>query len=114
MNDYIIEATVLELLPVLKSCKKARHILEQFWSDKMAIIWDTEDVHRAANESEVALTHQEAGTVLHTLHEQHNAQYGLKWQDFTDHIQENGLGRKLTKTELKNFINKDKLTIHRP
>jgi hypothetical protein len=113
MHDYIITAMLVKLQPVLKSKKKAQHILEQFWSDKMALIWDTEDVHRAANESGMALTNPEAKTVLQTLHQQHNAQYGLRWQDLTDHIQENGLGRKLTKTELIHFIEKDQLTIQR-
>jgi hypothetical protein len=113
MHEHIINAMVEKLQPALKSRKKAQNILEQFWSDKMALIWDTEDVHRAANEAGMALTNPEARDVLKALHQQHNAQYGLRWQDLTDHIQEKALGRKLTRTELSHFIEKDQLTIQR-
>ena len=47
---------VKKLKPTLKSPTRAKQILEKFWSDKMALVWDVQDVHTAANEREVALT----------------------------------------------------------
>lgn len=79
----------------------------------MALVWDTEDVHTAANEREVALTNKEAIEVLQELHHYHNKQYGIKWVDVTSYIEEYALGRKLTKTELKRFVEKNILTINR-
>ena len=58
MHDYIIEAMVEALKPTLKNPAKAKQILDRFWSDKMALVWDVQDVHTAANEREVALTKQ--------------------------------------------------------
>jgi hypothetical protein len=72
-----------------------------------------EDVHTAPNEREVALTNQEAIKVLQELHHYHNRQYGIKWVDLTCYIEEYGLGRKLTKRELKRFVEKNILTINR-
>ena len=54
MHDYIIGAMVKVLRPVLKDPAKAKQILDRFWTDKMALVWDVQDVHKAANEREVA------------------------------------------------------------
>ena len=61
----------------------------------MALVWDVQDVHTAANEREVALTNREAIKVLQELHHYHNKQYGLQWKDVTSYIEEYALGRKL-------------------
>ena len=113
MHHYIVEAMVTALKPALKNPAKAQHILERFWADKMALVWDVQDVHTAANEREVALTNREAIKVLQELHHYHNKQTGLQWKDVTCYIEENCLGRKLTKAELKRFVEKNLLNIDR-
>jgi hypothetical protein len=113
MHHYIIEAMVKALKPTLKSPTRAKQILERFWGDKMALVWDVQDVHTAANEREVALTNREAIKVLQELHHYHNKQCGIKWEDVTCYIEESALGRKLTRPELKRFVEKNLLTIQR-
>jgi hypothetical protein len=113
MHEHHIDDMVRKLGPVLKDKDKALKILTRYWRNKIALVWDTEDVHRAANEREVALTEKEAIQVLETLHRQHNAQCGLKWEDITTHIEGHVLGRKLTKREVERFVNRDILTIQR-
>jgi len=113
MNQEIIKAMVTALKPALKKTKRAEEILDRFWRDKIAIVWKLQDVHTAANEREVALTNQEAIKVLQELHHRHDKQYRLKWEDLTDYIEGFCLGRKLTKVELRRFVEKNKLTINR-
>jgi hypothetical protein len=113
MHDHHIEEMVRRLKPVLTDKAKAHTILTRYWRNKMALVWEVEDVHRAANELELALTEKEAIRVLQTLHSQHNAQYGIRWEDITTHIQDNVLGRKLTKREVHGFVQHDKLTVQR-
>jgi hypothetical protein len=113
MHHYIIEAMVKALKSALRNPAKAKQILERFWSDKMALVWDVQDVHTAANEREVTLTNQEAIKVLRELHQYHNKQCGIKWEDVTAYIEEYALGRKLTRAELKRFVDKNLLTIDR-
>jgi len=79
----------------------------------MALVWEVEDVHRAANELELALTNQDAIDVLQTLLELHNAQYGIKWADITTHIEDKVLGRKLTRPEIKRFVELDIITVQK-
>lgn len=110
MHHFIIQSMLQTLKPVLKDKARAERILENFWQDKMALVWDTEDVHRAANEIEVALTETEARELLHDLHQHHNAQYGLQWKDITDRIRGDVLGRTMTKREVNRFVKKDILT----
>jgi hypothetical protein len=113
MQQFIIDEMVKALKPALKDRRRAEQILEKFWADKMALVWDVQDVHTAANEREVALTNQEAIKVLQELHHYHNKQCGIKWEDLTAYIEEYALGRKLTKAELKQFVEKNILTIDR-
>jgi len=101
------------ILQVIQSRQKAERIIQRYYRDKITIVWKTEDVHRASNELEVALTEPEAIQVLQTLHRQHNPQLGLRWEDLTGHIEAQVLGRKLTKREVKQFVHHDKLTIER-
>jgi hypothetical protein len=113
MHTDIIEDMVRKLRPILKDKSKAELILKNYWRDKMALVWEVEDVHRAANEREVALTKEEAMKILQTLLNQHNKQYGIKWEDLTYHIEDQVLGRKLTAKEVDRFVKKDILTIHK-
>ena len=113
MHDHHIKDMVRRLSPILKDESKAERILKNYWSNKMAVVWSIEDVHRAANEQEVALTRKEAIQVLQTLHDQHNAQYGIKWEDITNLIQDRVLGRKLTKAEINHFVDRDQITVQK-
>ena len=113
MHHFIIQSMVQALKPVLKDKDRAEAILERFWTDKMALVWDTEDVHRAANEIEIVLTEKEASKLLEDLHQHHNPQYGLQWKDLTDRIRDDVLGRAMTKREVGRFVKKDVLTIQR-
>jgi len=113
MEGYRIQQMMAELRPELRNRNRALHILEAFWSDKIAIVWTTQDVHRAANERELALTEEEARHVLQRMLDRHDAQYGLKWADITAYIEDRVLGRKLTKRDLSRFIHKDIVTIHK-
>ncbi len=113
MHTHTIEEMLKALRPVLKNRNRAKQLLEKYWSDKMALIWTVEDVHRAANEKELALTKEEAKKILQELHDHHNKQYGIKWEDITALMQEYGIGRDLTKRELHQFVHKDIITINR-
>ena len=113
MHQHDIDGMVRRLKPVLKDTERAKVILQRYWRTRMALVWDTEDVYRAANERKVALTNREAIAVLQTLHQQHNAQYGIKWEDLTAHIEAHVLGRNLTKAEIKRFVEQDILTVQK-
>jgi hypothetical protein len=67
----------------IRSRRKAERIIQRYFSNKIILVWKTEVVRRAANEQKVALTEKQAMSILETLHRQHNAPYGLKWEDIT-------------------------------
>ena len=113
MDEHHIDDMVQRLKPVLKDPVKAKVILQRYWRTRMALVWMVENVHRAANEREVALTNQEAIDVLQTLLNQHNQQYGIKWEDLTTQIEDRVLGRKLTKAEIKRFVEQDLITVQK-
>jgi hypothetical protein len=110
MNQETIAAMVRALRPAVKNPQKAHQIFERFWRDKIALVWTVRDVHTAANEREVSLTNQEAIKVLQEMLHHQNKQYGLRWEDVTAYIEEYALGRKMTKAEVKRFVEKNILT----
>ena len=113
MHNHLIIEMLDVLTPALQSRKRAEAHLQHYWSDKMAIIWTTQDIHRAANERETVLTEQEAQTALTDLHRHHDKQLGLRWKDVVEWIEESGLGRDTTRQELSRFIHHDVLAIQK-
>ena len=113
MNQLITE--LLEALrPALRSVSRAEQLIADYWADKIALLWTTKDVHRAANEAKTVLTEEQARTILRSLHDNYHAQYGLEWQDVSEAIRESGLGRDINKQELHRFIHRDVLVIDPP
>lgn len=110
----LIYELLQQLKPAIKSQRQVRPLLEQFWSDKIALVWTTAHVHRAANEQKTVLTEAEAWKILQTLDADYDQQYGLKWQDLADRIQESGLGRDIKTRELKCFVERDVVVVDGP
>src|SRR3954470_24628378 len=113
MDENNINGMLRVLRPLLKDTSAAKGRLEQYWSDKIAIVWEVRQIHRAANENEIALTNEEAERVLRQLFNHHNAQFGLKWEDLTNYIEDHVLGRKMSKRELNRFIHNDIIAIRK-
>ena len=109
MNLILEQLTVLQ--PVLKSRSKAEQLLADYWADKIALVWTTKQVHRAANEAKTVRTEALARQLLHELRQAYDPQYGLDWETLSDRIQHSGLGRDITKRELHRFIHHDVLAI---
>ena len=113
IDERYIKDMVRRLSSILKDKSEAERILKKYWVSKMAVVWSIQDVHRAANEQEVALTRREAIQVLQTLLDHHDAQYGIKWEDITNLIQDRVLGRPLTKAEINRFVDRDQITVQK-
>jgi len=113
MNQLIAEL-LQQIRPALKSVSKAEQLLTEYWADKIALLWTTKDVHRAANEAKTVLTEEQARAILRSLHGNYHAQYGLEWRDVSEAVEQSGLGRNITKRELHRFIHRDVLVIDLP
>ena len=112
--EYLITELLEKLGPTLKSRRNAKLLLDDYWADRIALIWSTQQVHRAANEKRLVLTEAEARELLRTLHLHHNPQYGLRWSDVAEHIQQSAQGRDIRQRELHRFLQHDVLTIATP
>ena len=112
--EYLITDLLDKLRPVLKSRRRAKQLLDAYWADRIVLIWTTQDVHRAANENRLVLTEAEARDLLRALHLHHNPQYGLRWSDVAEHIQQSAQGRDIRMRELHRFLQHDVVTIQPP
>lgn len=63
LTSEIIET----LRPALRSITKAERLLDDYWADKIALVWTTEHIYRAANENKTVLTEEQARQLLHNL-----------------------------------------------
>jgi hypothetical protein len=113
MNQLITEL-LKQLRPALKSVSRAEQLLTDYWADRIALLWTTKDVHRAANEAKTVLTEQLAREILHSLLASYQPQYGLEWRDVIEAVEQSGLGRDISKRELHRFIHRDVLAIDSP
>jgi hypothetical protein len=113
MHDHFIDDMVRKLTPVLKNPDRAKTILKRYWRTKMALVWNVEDVHKAANERKRVLTQREAVQILQTLHQQHNPQLGIRWEDLWAHLDLYEPGRKMSRTELSRFVAKDIIAVQK-
>ena len=77
MQSEHLDRLLRALKPVLKDHARAQAILQRYWKNRIALVWEIEQIHRAANERCLALTNKEARAVLQELLEYHNPQYGI-------------------------------------
>jgi hypothetical protein len=110
MKQHAINELLDVLKPVLKNRKRAKELLE---SKILVVTWTFDQVYRAANERGLAITKEEAIKVFQHLQFNYNPQYGIKWSDITDFIEDRVLGRKLNRREIWNFVHQDIITIHK-
>ena len=104
MKPKHLQGQLKALKPVLRDQLKAKEKLEKYWSDKIALVWTINDINKAANERGLALTKKEAKALLDDLAKHYNPQYGIKWIDLWDLIESSGCGRKMTKQEVRAFV----------
>ncbi len=54
-------------------------ILNRYWQDKIAHVWQVEDVLECARRAEKPITRADAQTVLHQVFEGHDSDLGITW-----------------------------------
>jgi hypothetical protein len=113
MNTELVDGLLKALKPAIKNLPQAEHLLERYWADKIALIWTTADVHRAANEVKTVITEEDARAILHDLHLHYNPQFGIHWRDLSEIIRDSGKGRDITRAELTRFILQNRVAIQR-
>jgi len=78
MCDHLV-ATGLISDPV-----QVQKVLADYWADKIAEVWDIEDVKSTMaewHEVEIdAISDETALEVLHTVFENHDCNYGINWE----------------------------------
>lgn len=113
MHANEISGMLKALKPAIKSQRKARQILEKYWQSKIALVWTVDEVHRAANERDLALTAIDARQILQRFFTSHNKQYGLQWSDLIELILDSGLEKNMTRREINAFVNRDVVTVEK-
>ena len=114
MKTEQLDGMVLCLGRQVRHAQQAKQCLERYWRDQAAIVWTIEQVHRAANERQLALTPAEARTLLHRFVTGFDPFVGQSWFTLVELIEHSGLGRQLTRAELHRLLEHNHLTVAKP
>ena len=60
-------------------------VLSQYWANKVAVVWTTEDVHSVQddfdeNEQTSSLSEEQAQSILHKALDKHDTSEGITWE----------------------------------
>ena len=107
MKDQHIDGMIRALRSQIKDRHKAKALLQNYWTERIAVVWTIEQVHQAANEQKTVLTRDEARQILHKLDQQSDTFVVFDWFGLKECINDSGLGRNITTNELNQFVNKN-------
>ncbi len=65
--------------------KQVELVLSQYWADKVAVVWSTDDVHSIQDDFDEdnltsSLSEKQAQSVLQKALEKHDAEQGITWE----------------------------------
>lgn len=70
---------------VVTDTPAAQQVLGDFWKDKIALVWTTDDVYCVVNKP---ISEEQAIEILEQVQDDHNAEYGVSWDSIRDAAQE--------------------------
>ncbi len=65
--------------------KQVELVLSQYWEDKVAVVWTTEDVHAVQDDFDEdvcssSITEEQAESILQKAFDKHDASVGITWE----------------------------------
>lgn len=95
MNDYVLEEMASAIASELHvPNEEALRILRRYWQDKIAPLWQVEDLLNVALNVGKPITKEDAIEVLKDLFEGHDAELGITWTTLEVALQEYSLDLK--------------------
>lgn len=92
MHNHGIEAQLmaLENAGIISSVNfnDAKKVLEDYWSDKVAVVWEIDDILWKAQEDGKLVTEEEAKDVLNRMLNKHDATIGINWDTIGFYIED--------------------------
>lgn len=83
MYKFHIEGMIKEIGRILGLSQEderlVRCALNDYWVDKVAMTWNTEDVYAVAADLDIEITKEQAIDALHFAFDNHNANQGINW-----------------------------------
>lgn len=64
----------------------AKDVLEEYFKDKIAIIWSIDDILKIAEHCDLNIDEGDALDILHLLHSNHDPDIGITWEVVQDYI----------------------------
>ena len=95
MYDHHIKGMAVSLVEagLATDGEQVKLVLSQYWADKVAVVWTTEDVHAAQDdfdedEQTSSLSEEQAQSVLQKAFDKHDASEGITWESLRYYSEE--------------------------
>jgi hypothetical protein len=80
MYDYILEEMADAIAKELHlDCNDVLSVLGRYWQDRIAHVWQVDDMLEAARRAGKPITRTDAAGLLHTVFDQHVSSLGISW-----------------------------------
>ena len=87
MYDHHIQEMAVSLVEagVATDKQQVESVLSQYWADKVAVVWTTDDVHSIQDDFDEdvcssSLSEEQAESILHKTFDKHDANVGITWE----------------------------------
>lgn len=77
--EEMVDAVVESFINKGMLRKTVTSVLKDYWDDKIALVWDTDDVKTIAKENGRRLNKEQAKEVLASVLDNHDAAVGVNW-----------------------------------
>jgi len=95
MDQYHTQEMVRSLVEagLVQNSQAAESVLSQYWTDKVAVVWTTEDVHAVQDNFDEdtetsSLSEEQAQSILQKAFDKHDANVGITWESLRHYSEE--------------------------
>lgn len=61
-------------------------VLEEYWDDKIAIVWTVEDIIEYAEDKDIKISEEEAKNILQEILSNQDSEIGVNWSVIDYHV----------------------------
>ena len=81
INDMVKELKEAGLVMSGKTTEDYKKVLEKYWENRIAVVWQAEDVVAKAKEKGIDINDEQVCEVLETVLIEHDASLGICWDN---------------------------------
>ena len=88
MTDLIVKRFYSQFERNTEIGKVVQDALKDYWTDRVAVVWQSDDILEKAEELGIQLTKQQVRDILQVLIDKHDCEHGITWDTIEYAVEE--------------------------